>query len=225
MGETITLTASDGHQLSAYKAAPAGQPKGGLVVVQEIFGVNSHIRDVCDRYAAQGYLAVAPAVYDRVERDVELGYGPDDMARGRDIRAETEIDDVIKDVEAAAAAAAAGGKVGIVGYCWGGSVVYVACCRLGGKITAGSGYYGGQILPHLHEKPEARLILHFAENDGSIPLGDVDQIIAARPDVSVHVYLDADHGFNCDQRSQYNPDVAKLAEQRTLALFEKELAG
>ncbi len=225
MGEIITLTASDGHQLSAYKAEPTASPKGGVVVIQEIFGVNSHIRDVCDRYATAGYLAVAPAVYDRVARDVQLGYGPDDIERGRDIRAETDIDDVIKDVAAAADAASAGGKVGIVGYCWGGSVVYVACCRLGDKLSCGSGYYGGQIIPHLHEEPQVPVMLHFGEKDAGIPLTDVDKIIAAQPKVTVHVYLGADHGFNCDQRTQYNPEAAVLAQDRTLAMFKEHLGG
>jgi carboxymethylenebutenolidase len=223
MGEMITLTASDGHELAAYRAAPAGAAKAGLVVIQEIFGVNSHMRDVCDRYAAEGYLAIAPAIYDRVERGVELGYTPDDMTAGREFRAGCDLDLVIKDVAAAAEAARAGGKVGIVGYCWGGSVVYVSCCRLPGHIDAGVGYYGGQIIPHLQEKPGAPVMLHFGELDKSIPLDVIEKIRSARPEVQIFVYEGADHGFNCDQRGQYHEATAKLALSRTLPFFEENL--
>ena len=139
MGETVTLTADDGHTLAAYRAWPEGAPKGGVVVAQEIFGVNDHIREVCDGYAAAGYLAVAPAIFDRHERGIELGYGPEDIARGRDIRAKIDMDDVIRDVAAAADCAAEAGRVGIVGYCWGGLIVYVASCRLGAEVRRALG--------------------------------------------------------------------------------------
>ena len=225
MGETITLTAADGHQLAAYKAEPAGAAKGGMVVIQEIFGVNSHIREVCDRYAQDGYLAVAPAIYDRAERGVDLGYVGDDVDRGREIRAQCTIDDVIKDIAPAAAAASAGGKVGIVGYCWGGSIVYVSTCRLADRIACGVGYYGGQIIPHLQEKPGAPLMLHFGALDQSIPLDDVDKIRAAHPKVVVHVYADAGHGFNCDHRAHYHEESARFAFDRTLAFFAEHLAA
>jgi len=223
MGEMITLTASDGHEMAAYRATPTDNTKAGLVVIQEIFGVNSHMRDVCDRYAAEGYLAIAPAIYDRVERGIELGYAPDDLTAGREYRAGCDLDLVIKDVAAAAEAARAGGKVGIVGYCWGGSVVYVSCCRLSGHIDAGVGYYGGQIIPHLQEKPGAPVMLHFGELDKSIPLDDIEKIRAARPEVQTFVYDGADHGFNCDQRGQYHEATAKLALSRTLPFFEENL--
>ncbi len=223
MGEMITLTAGDGHELAAYRAAPDGETKAGLVVIQEIFGVNSHIREVCDGYAAEGFLAIAPAIYDRVERGVDLGYTPDDMSAGREFRAGCDLDLVIKDVAAAAEAAHAGGKVGIVGYCWGGSVVYVSCCRLPGHIAAGVGYYGGQIIPHLQEKPGAPVMLHFGSLDKSIPLDDVEKIRAARPEVQVFVYDGADHGFNCDHRAQYHEATAKLALSRTLPFFAENL--
>ena len=223
MGEDIRLTASDGHEFGAYKAAPEGAPTGAVVVVQEIFGVNGHIRSVCDRYAAAGYLAVAPAVFDRTERSVELGYTPDDIARGRDIRAKLDMADVIKDVAAAADAVAAGGKVGIVGYCWGGLIVYVAACRLGDKLAAGSGYYGANIRQYLNEAPAIPLMLHFGTLDASIPMDEVEAIRAAHPAVAVHVYAGADHGFNCDQRAQFHADSAKLAGERTLTFFAANL--
>ncbi len=223
MGQDIRLTASDGHELGAYEAAPKGKPKGGIVVVQEIFGVNSHIRSVCDRYAANGYLAVAPAIFDRVERNVQVGYTPDDIARGRELRGKSDTDAAIRDIAAAAGEASKAGKVGIVGYCWGGQLVYVAACRLGDKLTAGSGYYGGNTKAFLDEKPAVPLMLHFGTADASIPKEEVELIGKTYPKIKIHTYEGADHGFNCDQRKQYNPQAAKLAEERTLAFFAKAL--
>ena len=184
MGENIRLTAADGFELGAYRARPDGAVKGGVVVVQEIFGINVHIRSVCDRYAEAGYLAVAPAIYDRIEPDVQIGYEPDDIARGRDIRAKADMANVIADVAAAADAAAEGGKVGIVGYCWGGLIVYLAACRLGDKLACASGYYGGGIVSYLDEKPAVPLMLHFGSLDASIPLSEVERIDEAYPEVA-----------------------------------------
>ncbi len=223
MGENIRLTASDGHKFGAYKAAPAGAAKGGVVVVQEIFGVNSHIRAVCDRYAAAGYLAVAPAIYDRAERDVQLGYTPEDIARGRELRGQCGTGAAIEDIAAAADEAASAGKVGIVGYCWGGQLVYISACRLGDKLTAASGYYGGNIKAFLDETPTIPLALHFGTLDASIPMDEVELIGKTYPEIAIHTYDGAGHGFNCDQRESYNPEAAKLAEERTLALFGTHL--
>lgn len=223
MGQDIRLTASDGHEFGAYKAAPEGAPRGGVVVVQEIFGVNGHIREVCERYAAAGYLAVAPAIYDRVERDVQLGYTPEEITAGREIRARCDMDHVMADVTAAAAAAAEGGKVGIVGYCWGGLIVYVAACRLGDRLAAGSGYYGANIKTYLGETPAVPLMLHFGTLDASIPLEEVELIGQTHPRVAVHTYEGADHGFNCDRRRQYHAEAAGLAGERTLAFFAEHL--
>ena len=233
MGENIRLTAADGFELGAYRARPDGAPRGGVVVIQEIFGVNVHIRAVCDRYAEAGYLAVAPAIYDRVEPDVQLDYTPDDLTRGREIRAECDMTNVIADVAAAAESAAEGGpgggpggsKVGIVGYCWGGQIVYVASCRLGDKLTCASGYYGGGIVAFLGETPAVPLMLHFGTADASIPLSDVEQIGAAHPKVAIHLYEGADHGFNCDMRAQYNAEAAALALERTRAFFAGHLGN
>ncbi len=223
MGENIRLTAADGFELGAYRARPDGTPRAAVVVVQEIFGVNVHIRAVCDRYADAGYLAVAPAIYDRIEADVQIGYTPDDVARGRKIRAECDMTNVIADVATAADCAAEGGKVGIVGYCWGGQIVYVAACRLGDKLTCGSGYYGGGIVSFLGETPAVPLMLHFGTTDASIPLSDVEQIGGAHPEVAIHLYEGADHGFNCDMRAQFNAEAAALALERTLAHFAEHL--
>jgi carboxymethylenebutenolidase len=223
MGENIRLTAADGFELSAYRARPDGTPRGGVVVIQEIFGVNVHIRAVCDRYADAGYLAVAPAIYDRAEPDFQVGYTPDDVTRGRDVRAKCDMEKVIADVTVAAEAAAEGGKVGIVGYCWGGQIVYVASCRLGDLLTCASGYYGGGIVGFLDETPAVPLMLHFGTEDASIPLSDSEQIAKAHPEVAIHIYEGAGHGFNCDMREHFHADSAALALTRTLALFGEHL--
>ncbi len=221
MGETITLTCKDGAKISAYVARPSGKPKGGMVVLQEIFGVNHHIRAVADRYAAAGYLAVAPALFDRVERNVELGYGADDRPRAMELRSKTRIEDTLADVAAAIEVAKDGGKVGIVGYCWGGTLAYAAAARLAG-VTAAVGYYGGGIAAMVMERPRAPLMLHFGERDKHIPLSDVEKIRAAQPEVPVFVYA-ADHGFNCDERESYDAAAAQEAERRTIAFFAAEL--
>ncbi len=227
MGENIILTATDGFEFGAYRARPDAAPRGGVVVIQEIFGVNVHIRAVCDRFAEAGYLAVAPAIYDRVEPNVQIGYTPEDVARGREIRAECDMENVIADTTAAAESAAEGGpeggKVGIVGYCWGGQIVYVASCRLGDKLACASGYYGGGIVPFLGETPAMPLMMHFGTEDASIPLTDVEQLGKAHPDVAIHLYEGAGHGFNCDKRAHYHADSAKLALERTLAFFAENL--
>ncbi len=223
MGEAIRLTSLDGFEFDAYRTNPEGTAKGGVVVVQEIFGVNVHIRAVCDRYAEAGYLAIAPAIYDRIEPGLELGYEPDDIPRGREIRGRCDMADVIADVAAAADAAAEAGKVGIVGYCWGGLIVYIAACRLGGRLACASGYYGGGIVQYLNETPAVPLMLHFGSLDASIPLTDVERIGPAHPEIAVHLYEGADHGFNCDLRAQFNPAAAALALERTLALFAEHI--
>ncbi len=223
MGENIRLTAADGFEFGAYRARPQSAPRAGVVVIQEIFGVNVHIRAVCDGYAKAGYLAVAPAIYDRFKPDVQLGYTPDDVTRGREIRAECDLANVIADATAAAECAAEAGKVGIVGYCWGGQIVYVASCRLGGKLACASGYYGGGIVPFLGETPAIPLLLHFGTEDASIPLTDVEQIGKAHPEVAIHLYEGAGHGFNCDLRAHYHAASAALALERTSAHFAEHL--
>lgn len=222
MGETITLTTSDGIKIGAYRARPAGPPRGSMVVVQEIFGVNQHIRAVADRFAAAGYLAIAPALFDRVEPNTELGYQPPDLQRGLAIRGKTELATCLLDVEAAIAAAREGGKVGIVGYCWGGMVAFAAACRLSG-LAAAVGYYGGGLAAIANEKPKVPMILHFGDKDQSIPLADIEKIKAARPEVPVYVYPGAGHGFNCDQRGSFNPAAAELAGKRTMDFFRQHL--
>jgi carboxymethylenebutenolidase len=224
MGKTLTLTASDGHKLSAYRADPSGKPKGALVVIQEIFGVNAHMREVCDGFAADGYVAIAPALFDRVQPKVELGYTPKDIEAGRELRGKIAWDAVLKDVEAAITAVAAVGKVGVVGYCWGGSVAWRAATRLKG-VAAAVGYYGGQIAPFKDEAPRAAVMLHFGEKDASIPLSDVEAIKKAQPKLPIYVYAGAGHGFSCDHRGSFHPEAHEQARTRTMEFFGKHIAA
>lgn len=222
MPETVQLTASDGHTFDAYRADPEGTPLGAVVVIQEVFGVNVHIRDLVERWAAVGYTAIAPALYDRWEQNFEVGYEPADIEQGRAHKATANehLDQVMADVEAARATVAEAGRVGVVGYCWGGFVTYLAACRL--DIQAASGYYGGGINGVMSETPKCPTILHFGDRDASIPMTDVDAIGKAQPDVDVHVYA-ADHGFHCDMRGSYDPRSAAIAGMRTTQLFESKL--
>ena len=218
MGESIRLTADDGHEFAAYRAEPEGEARGGIVVIQEIFGVNAHIREVCDGYAKEGYLAIAPAIFDRFARGVDLGYEDDDKTAGRALKAEgnKNLDLVMNDVKAARDAAASAGNVGITGYCWGGVVVWAAACRL--DFNAAVSYYGGGIIDLNDENPKCPTILHFGKNDGSIPLDDVEVISVTHPEVEVYIY-DAGHGFNCDHRPEFDQASAETSLKRTLALF------
>ena len=221
MGTTIELTAADGVKLAAYRAEPAGTPRGGLVVVQEIFGVNSHIRNVCDGYAADGYLAIAPALFDRYERGVDIGYSPAEIARGVQLKGKANINHALRDVDAARALAASTGKVGVVGYCWGGYVAWMSAARLSGLACAVP-YYGGGMLEAGAEQPRCPVMCHFGERDGNIPVAGVRQFAAAHPDVQVFIY-DADHGFNCDQRGSYDATAARLARERSLAFMRQHI--
>jgi len=216
MGEMITLTAEDGHTLDAYKAVPNGAPKGGIVVIQEIFGVNSHIRSDSDKFARAGYLAIAPAMFDRLEKNVDLGYDEAGIAHGRGLMGKMDFDTALMDVRAAADAAAEGGKVGLVGYCWGGSVAWLTATRLG---IPSVGYYGGRIGDYVDEEPKAPVLLHFGALDAQIPQDIVEKVKAKHSDVPVYVYDDAGHGFNCEARGSYHAPSAKIALERTLEFF------
>ena len=217
MGQTITLTAKDGHKLAAYRADPAGKPRGALVVIQEIFGVNGHMRRVTDHFAHEGYVAISPALFDRVEKGIELGYDQKSIEAGRDIRAKVPLDGSLADLQAAIDYAKQFGKVGVVGYCWGGGLAFLAAARLPG-VAAAVGYYGGLVAAHAEEKPKVPTMLHFGEHDQSIPMSDVEKVTRARPDVPIHVY-NAGHGFNCDERASYNGEATKTALERTLKFF------
>ncbi|WP_428541907.1 dienelactone hydrolase family protein [Rhodopila sp.] len=220
MGETIQLKAADGFSLSAYVAGPVNATKG-VVVVQEIFGVNHHIRDVADRFAGLGYAVVAPAVFDRAQKGVELGYTQDDVGKGRDIRMKLSDPDVMKDIEAAAGHLA-GKKLGIVGYCFGGTVAWWGATRTS-KFAAASCWYGGGIPGTKTETPHCPVQMHFGEQDASIPMTDVDAVRAAQPKTEVYVYKGAQHGFGCDERASYSKPDYELAQQRTVEFFAKNL--
>ena len=221
MGKFIEVTAADGFALSAYRADPAGTPRGGLVVVQEIFGVNNHIRSVCDGFAADGYVVIAPALFDRYERGVELGYAPTDVTRGREFKAAAGIDAALRDVDAARDAVAGVGKVGVTGFCWGGYVAWMSACRLEGFACAVP-YYGGGMLEAGGEKPRCPVMAHFGERDAFIPVAGVRAFAAAQPSTQVFVYA-ADHGFNCEQRASYDAEAARLARERTLGFLRVHL--
>ncbi len=217
----IELTAADGHKLSAWKDGPE-DAKRGLVVIQEIFGVNSHMRHVCDRFVKHGYAVVAPALFDRTERGVELGYTPADVARGRELRAKVPEAGTLADIEAAAAALPASAKKGIVGYCWGGTVAWHGATR-SKAFAAANGWYGGGVVTAKDEKPNCPVELHFGTNDASIPMADVEAIRAAQPGVAIFVYEGGQHGFGCDDRGTYNRELSEQAWARTLDFFAKHL--
>ena len=217
---TITLTAADGHKLQAYTAG-AEDAERGIVVLQEIFGVNSHIRDVCDFYASKGYRVIAPALFDRIEPGVEMGYTGQDIERGKDFKAKVSYDDALKDIEAAAAALSSQKKIGVVGFCWGGTLTWLSACR-SGAVSAASCWYGAGIAELRDEKARCPVQMHFGEKDKSIPHADVEAIRNAQPNVDICVY-DADHGFGCDQRGSYDPVASELARTRTVEFFKANL--
>ena len=223
MGETVRLTASDGFVCDAYVARPSGLPKGGIVVVQEIFGVNPHIRSVADRYAAEGYLAVAPALFDRAEPGFQSGYSAEDMPRAVAMIGKVTSGPALLDIAAAIKFAAEAGKVGVVGFCWGGTLAWSAAAGLPG-LSAAVGYYGGGVLGLTNLRPNCPTMLHFGAKDAHIPVDKVQAFAATRPDVPIYVY-DADHGFNCDARASFDAEAAKLAQQRSFAHFAKHLAA
>lgn len=224
MGEWIELQAADGFRLAAWEARPAGPPKGGVVVIQEIFGVNAHVREVVEGYAAEGWHAIAPAIFDRAERGVELGYDGPGMERGIALaRGELDMEQTLADLQAAVDAAGASGSVGVVGYCFGGLLAWLAACRLDG-VACASSYYGGGVADVAELTPRCPVIFHFGARDAHIGPEQVERVRLAQPACPVHVY-DADHGFNCDHRASFDAAAAATALGRTLELFERELAA
>ena len=221
MGEWIELKTADGAKISAWLATPAAQPRGGVVVVQEIFGVNHHIRSIADRLAAEGYLAIAPATFDRVEKGVELAYDQPGMTRGRDIVGKVDRNGALADIAAAVDRVAGAGKVGVVGFCWGGTMAWLAAAQTDG-IAASVGYYGGGVIGLKMLTPRVPTVLHFGEQDGHIPLDGVREVETAHLETPVYIYP-AGHGFNCDERASYDAPSAALAWGRTLDFFAKHL--
>ena len=206
--------------IGGYRSDPPNRPRGGLVVVQEIFGVNSHIRAVVDRFAAHGFVALAPAMFDLISPDVQLDYDAEGIARGRELAARVGFDHAVAAVEAAAKVLSGSvEKVGAVGFCWGGTVAFLANTRLGLPAVS---YYGARTVPFLNERPKAPLMLHFGEHDPHIPAADVQTHRDVLTDAFIHVY-DAGHGFNCDLRADYSEDAAQEARRRTVQFFNRFL--
>jgi carboxymethylenebutenolidase len=223
MSNSIELTARDGHRFAAYRVAPSGKPRGAVIVVQEIFGVNSHIRAVADGYAADGFLALAPAFYDRAQRNFEVGYGPEDMQAGVKLMQQVDWNKTMVDVSAAVEHLKPSGKIGIVGYCWGGTVCWLAAARVSG-LACSVPYYGGGMPDFADEKPNCPVMCHFGEEDQRPSLAQAKEIAAKHPQIKAHYYK-AGHGFNCDQRGSYNAEAATLARRRTLEFFAQYLAA
>jgi carboxymethylenebutenolidase len=224
MGTKITLTAADGFRLSAYRADPVGPVRGGVVVIQEIFGVNHHIRSVCDRLADAGYRAVAPQVFDRIEPDFESGYTQPEVTSARAVAGRVDWAKMMLDASSAVDLLKREGPVAIIGFCMGGTVAFMAATRLGG-LAAAICYYGGRIVSHAGDKPRCPVQMHFGEDDAHISMSDVETIRQKRPECEIHVYPGAGHGFHCDERQSYDLRSAKIAWQRSLALLSRIFAS
>ncbi|MDH2386004.1 dienelactone hydrolase family protein [Bradyrhizobium sp. CER78] len=222
MGQDIRLKASDGFELGAYRADPTSAPKGAVVVIQEIFGVNHHIRAVCDRLAKEGYVAIAPSIFDRITPNFQSGYSPDEVAEARKFVANPDFPAMLRDSQAAIDAVKSVGPVGIIGFCLGGSIAYAAATKLTG-LSAAIGYYGGAIIRFADDKPDVPTQLHFGEKDAGIPLSDVETIKSKRPEVEVFIYPGAQHGFHCDERASYDKPSADIAWPRSMEFFGKHL--
>jgi carboxymethylenebutenolidase len=216
MGEFTTLMARDGHEFGAYLAKPDGATRGAMIVVQEIFGVNSHIRAVADGYAKAGYLTIAPRLFDRIRRGIELGYSPAEIQEGIGYMLQVKPQQFLADLSASLSVVKHAGRVGIVGYCWGGTLAYVAACEL--PVACAVSYYGGSIGQYLDKKPKVPVIYHFGEKDSHIPVAAIDKIKAVHPEGIYHLYP-AGHGFNCTDRGDYDPASAKLALDRSIAFI------
>ncbi|APR88035.1 Dienelactone hydrolase family protein [Minicystis rosea] len=219
-GAWVKLAARDGHELDAYRVEPSGAARGGVVIIQEIFGVNGHIRSICAEYAREGYVTLAPALFDRARPHVELGYTPEGTQEGRALRTGLGWEAPILDLEAAAATLRPLGRVATMGFCWGGSLSFLMACR--SKIDCAISYYGGQIIQFVDERPKAPVLMHFGEKDALISAADRAAIAAANPAAEIHVYA-AGHGFNCTERADFEPASAALARERTLVFLRRHI--
>jgi len=220
VGKMIRLKARDGHELDAYLAEPKGKARGGIVVVQEIFGVTDHVKRVADQYAAEGYRAIAPAMFDRIKRGITLPYT--DIEQGRAYMQQLKWPNTVVDVEAAVDAVRDAGAAAVVGFCWGGTVAHVAASEL--DLDAAISYYGGGVARMLDKTPQCPIVYHFGDQDHAIPMADVQRIVSAYPDADVHVYKGAGHGFNCDERSSYSAPDARVAFERSIEFLREQTA-
>lgn len=221
MGRFIEIEARDGHRFAAWEAVPGKPARGGLVVVPEIFGINGHIRSVADAFAADGYHAIAPALFDRRQRDFESGYSSDEIQAARAIAQRLDMNEAMLDVAATVHLAQPAGRVGVVGYCWGGTVAWVAAARVDG-LACSIVYYGGRVAEYIDEQPKVPVQGHFGEHDRTPAPEQVRKVLAAHPQVEAYFY-DAGHGFNCDRRDSWNPEAAKLARSRTMAFLARHV--
>jgi carboxymethylenebutenolidase len=221
-GAFTRLMARDGHEFDAWLSPPQGSPRGAVLVLQEIFGVNSHIRSVADGFATEGYLAIAPSLFDRVNRNVEMGYTPQDVEHGRGYVMQVPEEKLLLDMHACLNVVRHAGAAGVVGYCWGGSLAYLAACEL--PVTAAVAYYGTRTLQYLAHKPKAPVMYHFGARDKTLPPEAIEKIRASHPQGQYFIYP-ADHGFNCDQRASFDAPAAKLARERTLEFFAQHLTA
>jgi carboxymethylenebutenolidase len=222
MGQFTTIMARDGHEFQAWLVAPPARPRGAVVVLQEIFGVNSHIRAVADGFAAAGYTVIAPSLFDRIRRGIELDYTPAGMQEGRGYVQQLAPENTLRDIAAALAVVKHSGRAAAVGYCWGGTLAYLAAGRL--PMACAVVYYG-KVTSYLEQRPKCPVLYHYGTEDKSIPLEDVERIRAAYPQASVYTYDGAGHGFNCEQRDSYNPQAATLARERTLEFLARYVEG
>jgi carboxymethylenebutenolidase len=220
MGRKLKLRAADGFEIGAYRADPAGRPRGRVVVIQEIFGVNNHIRSVCDRLASAGYVALAPQIFDRIERNFETGYSEVEVAHARTFIPKLDWAKVMMDTEAAIDALKKEGSVAVMGFCLGGSVSYIAATKVGG-LAAAVCYYGGQIIQHIDKKPRCPVQMHFGAHDTHIPLSDVEIMKQKQPQAEIYVYQHAGHGFHCDERGSYDQPSSRIAWERTLGFLSR----
>jgi len=220
MGEFTTLMARDGHEFNAWLTAPKGPARGAIVITQEIFGVNRHIRGLADGYAAAGYVTIAPCLYDRVRRGIELGYSEKEIQEGRGYRLLIPKEKTLLDLTASINVTKHAGRVAVVGYCWGGTLAYLAACEL--PVACAVSYYGGQIKEHLAKAPRRPVLYHFGAKDPYIPAPDIEKIRAADPTGEIHLYP-ADHGFNCEERASYDAASAQLALERTHAFLTAQM--
>ena len=220
MGEFTTLMARDGHEFNAWLVAPTGPARGAVVIAQEIFGVNHHIRGVAEGFAAAGFVTIAPCLYDRIRRGIELGYSEAETQEGRGYRLQIPKEKTLLDLGASISVVKHSGRVAVVGYCWGGTLAYLAACEL--PVFCAVSYYGGQIKDHLGKSPRRPVLYHFGEKDPYIPASDIEKIRAADPTGEFHLYP-ADHGFNCEERGSYEPASARLALERTHAFLTAQM--